>query len=102
MVANVEVEVVTDMSVRVSWDLLDIPEITSYIVYYSRTGNTQLMNVITFTNSVMIDGLMNGVEYQFQVAVIANLAGEVIVGERSMLNSRFIPTSQGKEVELHV
>ena len=37
MVMNVEVEVVSASSVRVSWDSLDIPEITGYIVYYSQT-----------------------------------------------------------------
>ena len=44
------------------------------------------MNVTTSTNSVVIDGLMNDVEYQFQVAAIAELDGDVVTGERSILN----------------
>ena len=97
MVVNVEVEVVTDMSVRVSWNLLDIPEITGYIVYYSQTGNTQSVNVTTSTNSVVINGLMNNVKYQFQVAAIAELDGIRIIGERSNMSVValiIIPTSQ--------
>ena len=34
---NVVVEIASDTSVRVSWDSVDIPEITGYTVYY--TGN---------------------------------------------------------------
>ena len=92
MVMNVEVEVISAGSVRVSWDSLDIPEITCYIVYYSQTGNTQSVNVTTSTNSVVIDGLMSNVEYQFQVAAIAELDGERFIGERSILNSMSIAT----------
>ena len=84
MVVNVEVEVITDISVRVSWDLLDIPETTGYIVYYSQTGST--WSVTTSANSVTIGGLTNDVEYQFQVAAIAELDGDVVTGERSILN----------------
>ena len=36
---NVVVEVVSATSVRVSWDRIDLPEITGYTVYYSQTGN---------------------------------------------------------------
>ena len=91
MVLNVEVEVVTDVSVRVSWDSLDIPEITGYTVFYNRTGNgteEQSVNVTTSHDSVVIDNLMNNVEYQFQVAAIAKLDGVLIVGERSMLDNK--------------
>ena len=100
MVVNVEVEVVTDMSVRVSWDLLDSPEITGYMVYYSLIGigmKEQFVNVISSTNSVVIG---DNVEYQFQVAAIAELDGDVIIGERSTLNNMSVvaltitPTTQ--------
>ena len=81
----------SDSSVNVSWDRLDIAGITGYIVYYSQTGTSakeQSINVTkSTTNSVVIDGLMNNVEYQFQVAVIAELDGNFIVGERSTLNN---------------
>ena len=95
---NVVVEVVSAGSVRVSWDCLIIPEITGYIVYYSQTGNTQSMNVTTSTNSVLIDGLMNNVEYQFQVAAIAELDGDVLVGERSVLNSVSVQPQGSNEI----
>ena len=89
LVMNVEVEVVSDTSVRVSWDSVDIPEITGYTVYYSQTGNRrqseESITVPSSNNSVVIEGLLNNVEYQFQVVVIAELDGDVIMGQRSLL-----------------
>ena len=89
LVMNVEVEVVSDTSVRVSWDSLDIPEITGYTVYYNQTANRkrpseESITVPSSDNSVVIEGLLNNVEYQFQVAAIAEVDGDVIVGQRSM------------------
>ena len=86
---NVEVEVVSDTSVRVSWDSVDIPEITGYTVYYNQTGNRKRQSEESITvpisdNSVVIEGLLNNVEYQFQVAAIAEVDGETIVGQRSI------------------
>ena len=88
---NLEVEVVSDTSVRVSWDSVDIPEITGYIVYYSQTGNRKRQSEESITvpssdNSVVIEGLLNNVEYQFQVVAIAELDGDVIMGQRSLLS----------------
>ena len=85
MVMNVEVETASSGSVRVSWDSLDIPEITGYIVYYNQKGITDFMNVTVPTNSrsVVIGGLMSNVEYQFQVAAVADYDGAVIIGEKS-------------------
>ena len=85
---NVEVEVVSDTSVRVSWDSVDIPEITGYTVYYSQTGNKKRQSEESITvpssdNSVVIEGLLNNVEYQFQVVAIAELDGDVIMGQRT-------------------
>ena len=86
MVMNVVVEVLSTGTVIVSWDRLDILEITGYIVYYSHSGNTQSVkfSVTTSTNSVVIGGLLNIVEYQFQVAAIAE---DMIIGERSQLHT---------------
>ena len=86
---NVEVEVVSDTSVRVSWDIIDIPEITGYTVYYSQTGNRKRQSEESITvpssdNSVVIEGLLNNVEYQFQVVAIAELDGGVITGQISL------------------
>ena len=85
---NVEVEIVFDTSVRVSWDSVDIPEITGYTVYYSQTGNRkrqseEFITVNSSVTSVVIEGLLNNVEYQFQVVAIAELDGNVIMGQRS-------------------
>ena len=71
---------------RVSWGSVDIPEITGYTVYYRQTGNRkrqseESITVPTSDNSVVIEGLLNNVEYQFQA--IAELDGDVIMGQRS-------------------
>ena len=85
---NVVVETVSDSSVRVSWDSVDIPEITDYTVYYSQTGNRKRQSEGSITvpssdNSVVIEDLSSA-EYQFQVAAIAEVDGEMIVGQRSI------------------
>ena len=90
LVLNVEVQVVSDTSVRVSWDSVDIPEITGYTVYYSQTGNRtrqseESITVSSSNNSVVIEGLLNNVEYQFQVVAMAELDGDVIMGQRSLI-----------------
>ena len=87
---NLVVEVVSDTSVRVSWDSVDIPEITGYTVYYSQTRSRKRQSEESITvpssdNSVVIEGLLNNVEYQFQVVAIAELDGDVIMGQRSLL-----------------
>ena len=43
IVVNVEIDMISSTSLRVSWDRLDIPEITRYIVYYSQTGNSEMV-----------------------------------------------------------
>ena len=69
-VMNVEVEITSATSVRVSWDRLDIPELTGYIVYYSQrhiiVTTEQSVNASSGENSVIIDNLLTGVEYQFE------------------------------------
>ena len=104
---NVEVEVISDSSVRVSWDSVDIPEITGYIVYYSQTGNRKRQSEESITvpssdNSVVIEGLLNNVEYQFQVVAIAELDGDVIMGQRStgIVTVKLCSKSEGKSCSL--
>ena len=79
---NVEVEVVSDSSVRVSWDRIALPEITGYRVYYSETGSEEevFVTVPSSADSVVVGDLLNDVEYQFQVAAIAL---HTITGQRS-------------------
>ena len=92
VVMNVQVEELTSTSVRVSWDRIDIMEITSYTVYYSATGsrrNEKSITVASSQNSVMIDNLLSDVDYQFQVAAVAFLYGDVRVkGQRSEVSLR--------------
>ena len=108
MVLNVVVDLVSDGSVRVSWDRIDLPEITGYAIFYSRADNNVNVDVIeasvhvtNTTNSTVIENLMSGVEYQFQVAAIAKLDREARVGQRSTPNALTLPKgSQGKYIQL--
>ena len=78
------VEVLSATSIQVSWDILDIPEITRYIVYYSQTVNSEMATIVSDSeNSVTIDNLLTNEEYQFQVVAVAELDGDMIIGERS-------------------
>ena len=80
-------EVISATSIRVTWDQLDISEITGYTVYY-QTGNSEMNTTVSESNnSVTIDNLLTDVEYQFQVVAIAKLEGEseATVGDRSNL-----------------
>lgn len=87
MVMNVEVEVVSATSVRVSWDSVDLPVVTGYIVYYSQAGindNEETVTTCAIPNPVTIYGLVSDTIYLFQVAATADAeGGGVLVGERS-------------------
>ena len=79
-------EILSASSVNVSWDRLNISLVTGYIVYYSRKGNNgeeMFTNVSSPSNSVIIRDLMTDVEYQFEVVAIAEVGGDVVMGERS-------------------
>ena len=89
-------ELVSASSVRVSWERLNISEITGYIVYYSQTDRRQeegRVTVSSLVSSVLIDDLSSYVEYQFQVVAVVEVEGEVLMGQRSMLNSMSIITT---------
>ena len=81
MVMNVEVEIPSATSVKVSWDRLDIPEITGYIVYYSQRQTDITEHIFSHENYVTIDNLLTDVEYQFEVVAVAELDGDVITGD---------------------
>ena len=97
MVINVVVEVLSPTSVRVSWDRITDESVTGYRVYYSPKGSGQLdersITLPASESSVVITGLSGGVEYQFQVAAIAEFGGQEVEGERSPITS--IATSSG-------
>ncbi len=90
MVMNIRVEIVTSTSARVSWDAINTPVISGYIVYYSLTGNRkrQAEESVDVPGSsattVLIEDLVNGVEYQFTTLSLANLNGDEITGPRAM------------------
>ena len=82
---NVEVEITSATSVRVSWDRLDIPEITGYIVYYSQRQTDITEHIFSHENSVIIDNLLSDVEYQFEVVAMAELDGDVVTGDSEIV-----------------
>ncbi len=98
MVNNVVVRVLTDTSVRVSWDRLLISEITQYKIFFSPTGNRNrkpqtaetAMTVDSTESSVDITGLTTGAEHQFQVVAQALVEGEISIGQRSSLTNMSI------------
>lgn len=82
------VEQLSSVAARVSWDGIDIPQITGYTVYYSQTdansGREKSKSVPSMENSLDILGLASNVQYQFQVAAIAEFyEGRVDIGDRS-------------------
>ena len=77
------VEVLTDTAVNVSWGSVTVPGIVSYTVYYRPAVTVggqgeQSVTVPSSESSVVIEGLMTGVQYQFQVAAIAEVDGVAI------------------------
>ena len=104
LVVNIELEVVSGDSVVVSWDSVNITEIVGYIVYYSQTGRDEeddieaSLHVSDFTDTVVVENLLSGVEYQFQVAAItAEPDGEQRIGRRSHVYTATLPVTQNKE-----
>ncbi len=87
MVMNIMVEIVTSTSARVSWDAVDFPGISGYIVYYSLRANRNKQaeqSVDVPGSSVIIEDLVNGAEYQFTVVALANLDRANISGSRAI------------------
>ena len=103
--------VVSDSSVRVSWETPDINNITGYTVigytvFYSLVYNQSEENGKIYNqsaengivihgnsvNSINIDHLKNNRKYQFQVAVIAEIGEVFVTGERSQATSLNIVT----------
>ena len=100
-----DVEILTDTSVRVSWErILNIPEITHYTVFYSRAGSRkrqagceQFRNV---PSSVDIEGLSGGARsYQFVVVAVATVDNMEIPGERPTNPFTFPSSSSDRSME---
>ena len=81
-VNNVQVDDIDGTSVRVTWEPLDIPEITGYRVYYSLSESRKRQSDIfkevegRETNSATVGGLTSGATYSFTVVGVARLDGE--------------------------
>ena len=94
MVTSVTVDQLTATSVRVFWDKIPVDGITGYAVYYTRTGNKKRQSDLSIivSNSIMISvkigNLSSNVEYQFQVAALAEFQGDTIEGERSVVDDK--------------
>ncbi len=86
---DIMVEIVTSTSARVSWDAINFPGISGYIVYYKLILNRnrqaeQSMDVPgSSANMVLIEDLVNGAEYQFTVVALATVDGASISGSRA-------------------
>ena len=87
-VLNVAVEFLNSTSVKVSWDRLNIPKITRYLVYYTTQRQMEsTVQVIATASSVVINNTtINGI-YTFQVAAQVVLDGVVIIGTKSDRNT---------------
>ena len=89
---NIVVLVLSDTSVQVFWDRFDAPEVTRYIVYYSQAGNSEMVTIEQAVNisspkpPVTIDNLINSMLYQFEVMTVAELNGDVVMGQRSPIH----------------
>ena len=93
MVTNVRVEQLTETSVRVSWDVISLPEVTRYRVFYSQveSRNRQVMGELTADvrrdqTFVVIEDLASSMLYQFQAVAIAEQEGMEYVGNRSVVH----------------
>ena len=81
---NIMVEMLSNTSVNVSWESIDTSElIISYRVYYSQPGNMDIF-VNASNNSIVIDNLTSIEEYLFHVVAIAEIDGQIFIGQRSM------------------
>ena len=89
MITEVFVNPLSDTSVNVSWESVTVRGIVSYTVFYSPTSqqDEQMVTVPSSESSVVIEGLMTNVEYQFQVAAIAQL-GEALF-HRTEISSHY-------------
>ena len=97
-VTNVRVEQVsgTNTSVMVSWDR--VSGVTGYKVYYSPVSSRirQDERAVTVSSaedtSITLTGLMSCVQYQFQVAIMAESPSQIFEGNRSAVSDQSMIT----------
>ena len=92
-------------SVNVTWEPLDIPEITGYRVYYSLSESRKRQSDSFIevggreTNSAIVGGLTSGATYSFSVVGVARLDGEDdIIGEIVLGRTFEVPAGGGSSV----
>lgn len=102
VVREVEVETLSDTSVRVSWTPLDSQDVEGYQVFYSIVsdssssrrrqvgGEASVVFLGSNVSSGVIEGLDQQAEYQFQVAVVITVSGLVREGQRSEMTTVFV------------
>ena len=90
MVRDVSLIILSDTSVRVSWTRVRPSRSTdytldSYIIYYTQKGTRkqESVTVSSGNDNLVIQDLTSMAEYNFQVATIINVDGELIQGLRS-------------------
>ena len=91
-VTNVEVEIVSDTSVVVSWDAVNL-QVTGYIVYYHNLRNASTEAAIRVPNSVnstVVENLVNNSIYIFQVAAFLEYDGTELLGQNSSITDTSI------------
>ena len=94
VVSKVLVQQLSPTSVRVTWQAIDVPELTGYTVYYSsvsgrkRQADEVAVEVPSTQSSIDITDLTSGVQYQFQVVAMAVLDGVTFVGMRSLVHDQ--------------
>ena len=89
---NVEVEIVSDTSVMVSWDPINL-QVTGYIVYYRNLRNASTEAAIRVPNSVnstVVENLVNNKIYIFQVAAFLEYDGIELLGQNSSITDTSI------------
>ena len=54
------------------------------------TTNEQSVNISSQDTSVIISNLISDVQYHFEVAAVADVAGDVVIGQRSPTSSALV------------
>lgn len=94
---NIQVQALSENAVNISWSKLRNPEIVQYIVYYKPTADMTSMeesaNIPSENISIIVEGLMEDAEYQFQVAAVAVISEQEFIGLKSATVIFTLPSS---------
>lgn len=100
---EVEVEMVTTTSVRLTWKRIEVSELQGYKVYYNQIGQSDQQFVDVFDNVVEILDLKSNTEYHIQVAALFQQDGEMFMSVKSAVTmvetvrrpSKLVPNLSG-------